>query len=442
MADYPTINLESQLIGRGLNPSSPSTTYTDFADRIAKNMRDQAQMEQALAEAKERTKQSRLTTTQKTEAAKLGVNPELTGLMTKEAARDHLELLIEAKKLKIAPETIAQWYDSLPAMVKASDVEDFLTSLTKSTGSLSARVYKDTAVMQDESGQDRMYNVSVRGDGTRTALYDPDTFDPLFPDELVEAYGPEEAKKKLSAGVRQLAGQEARFSTQRQMFDQKQWTAFEKSANVSNAPAARAIGQAAVNNMRAERALKLLNKGEDMSTNEYDIVVSDLAAIFKGGVPDIVSLEHQRYDTIQADLAKWKQYLTSQPAGVKTPEVRKRLKDVTMDVKDVDNEIIMRYIGSVSSAYKPYIQQDPERALDILNPAVRNMGIEDLTVADTKDLESALEKKIQAHIKKAVNSNDIPDSPAKTSEQSNASSDKKAALREKLGLGKKPSSGK
>lgn len=422
MADYPNISLESQLIGRGLNPSSPSTTYTDFADRIAKNMRDQAQMEQTLATAKETLKQSKLSGKQKEEAAALGVNPELAGLITKEAARDHLNLLVNAKKMKVAPELIEQWYNSLPAMVQADDVDKFVTALTKAGNTLSARVYKDTAVMQDENGQDRMYNVAVRGDGTRTELFDPETGSPVFPDIIEEAdeADKEEAKKILGRAKRQLAGQEARFTTQRQMFGERSWQKLQDKINTSNAPYARAIGQASVNNMRADRALTLLTKEGGLTKNEYDIVVSDLAAIFKGGVPDIVSLEHQRYATLKSRVNEIIQYALSKPEEISTPEIKARLEKITREVKEVDNDIILNYMDSVAAGYQPFIEADPERFARMINAALRNMKKPEIDLDVIKNME-----------KVPLGTKADEEKPVKDSSERE---DKKAALKKKLGL--------
>jgi len=155
---------------------------------------------------------------------------------------------------------------------------------------------------------------------------------------------------------------------------------------VSNAPAARAIGQAAVNNMRADRALKLLNK-DALTPNEYDVVVSDLAAIFKGGVPDVLSLEHQRYETLKGKVNEIIQYVTSNPSEVGTPEIKDRLLGITQDVKQIDNGIILNYMDSVAAGYEPYVKQNPERFARIVNAQLRNLGADEIDTSVIEDME-------------------------------------------------------
>jgi ribosomal protein L17 len=394
MADFPTIDLQSQLIARGLNPSSPATTYVDFATQLAKNQQEQLQMEQNLARAKELTTQSRIETKQKTAAEAAGYNPELITTMTKEQAKKQVEVAVQVRKLKIEQKLIDEWYDALPRLVKSTDVDNFIDSLSKSTGGLSVFSYtKDTVTMKDpKTGVDRVYNVAVRRlDGRRTHLYDPQTGAPVYPDivETAQEADKEEAQKILDRAEPQLAGAEARFTTARATRDIKNWITLGKEINVSNAPAARAIGQAAVNNMRADRALMLLEGKNELTKNEYDIIVSDLAAIFKGGVPDIVSLEHQRYGSLKSDATELMQYILSKPEEVNTPEIRNRLLKITREIKTVDNDIILNYMDSVGAGYEYLVQEDPKRFTRMVNAQLRNMKLPEV---DTSVIENMEEK--------------------------------------------------
>ena len=392
MADFPTIDLNSQLISRGLSTTAPASTYVDFATQLAKNQQEQMQMEQNLARARELTAQSKIETRQKTAAEAAGYNPELITTMTKDQAKKQVEVAVQVRKLKVEPELIDEWYDALPKLVKSTDVDNFIASLSKSTGGLSVFSFtKDTVTKKDpKTGVDRVYNVAVRRlDGRRTDLFDPQTGSPVFPDivETASEADKEEAQKILDRAESQMAGAEARFTTARATRDIKNWITLGKDINVSNAPAARAIGQAAVNNMRADRALMLLEGKNELTKNEYDIIVSDLAAIFKGGVPDIISLEHQRYSSLKSDANDLIQYVTSKPSEVGTPEIRNRLLKITKEVKTVDNDIILNYIDSVGAGYEYLVQEDPKRFTRMVNAQLRNMKLPEVDVSVIENME-------------------------------------------------------
>lgn len=373
MAENPTTDLRSALIGRGLDTNSPADTYIDFATKLAKNQQDQAQMESSLARAKELLSQEKIGTRQKTQAEAAGYNPELIGTMTKDQARAQVEAALALKKIKVNPEVLDKWYDSLPALVSNKDVEAFITSTAAPSTGLLGAYMKDTVTIDG-----KVYNQAIRRkDGKRTDKFDPLSGEPVFPDIAEDATNDEEKKEAnaiLARAERQEAGSQAKLGFARERFGELSWQKLQDKINVSNAPAARAIGQAAINNMRADRALELLNRPHGLTKGEYDIVSSDLAAIFKGGVPDVLSLEHQRYETLKGKLAGIEQYLTSSPSDIDTPEIKDRLKDVTLDVKSIDNSIILNYMDSVAAGYEPFVQADPARFGRMVNAQLRNLG--------------------------------------------------------------------
>lgn len=387
MADFPTIDLTSQLIGAGLNPNDPTKTSMDFASQIAKNWRDQAEMEQNLAAAKETLAQSKIATRQKTAAEAAGYNPELIGTMSKTQALESVKVALKIKKIKVDEDVLDEWYKQLPALVKSSDVEAFVNSLTKTTG---MNVWASTGTVKQYTEDDKMYNSFVRKDGKTAMVWDPQTGYPVYSnveDNMAIHDVPlEEAQRMIRDAVKQEAGQERRFSLMEATRDIKNWITLGKEINVSNAPAARAIGQAAVNNMRADRALMLLEGKNELTKNEYDIIVSDLAAIFKGGVPDIISLEHQRYSSLKSDANDIIQYVTSKPSEVGTPEIRNRLLKITNEVKTVDNNIILNYIDSVGAGYEYLVQENPKRFTRMVNAQLRNMKLPEVDESVIEDM--------------------------------------------------------
>lgn len=409
MAEFPTTNLQDRLIAAGLNPQNPADTYVDFADKIAKNIQDQQQMTQNLEKAKYMTRQAKVQTEQNEEAQKAGFNPDLIGTMTKDQAKTQVKAMLHIKGMKVPEETIEEWYNSLPPLVKTSDIEAFINSATRATTGSSFAFTSTT-----ESVGGKVYNVAVRRrDGKRTDLFDPETGSPVFPDIEDEATTPEEkeeAKIILARSEKQEAGTQARLGFFKERFAEMTWQKLQDKINTSNAPAARAIGQAAVNNMRADRALKLLDRSTGLTAGEYDIVSSDLAAIFKGGVPDVLSLEHQRYSTLAADFAKLKQYLLSRPEEIETEKIQERLKKITMEVKEIDNGIIMNYMDSVAAGYEPFIASDPARFGRMVNAQLRNLGQPGVDVSVIEDIkETPLSEAVKKPGEKPANKkNKVP----------------------------------
>jgi len=384
----PEIDLRSQLIGRGLDPNDPANTYVDFATKLAKNQQEQRQMEQNLARAGELTAQSKIETRQKTAAEAAGYNPELIGTMSKDQALESVKVALKIKKVKVDEDVLDEWYKQLPALVKSSDVEAFVNSLTKTSG---MNVWASTGTVKQYTEDGKMYNSFVRKDGKTAKVWDPLKGYPVYSsveDNMAIHDVPlEEAQRMIRDAVKQEAGQERRYGLIEDTRDIKNWITLGKDINVSNAPAARAIGQAAVNNMRADRALKLLKGKRELTKNEYEFVVSDLAAIFKGGVPDIVSLEHQRYDSIKADVTEVIQYITSKPQEVSTPKTRNRLLDITNEIKDVDNDIILNYMDSVAAGYDYLVKENPERFARMINAQLRNMKLPEIDTSVVDDMD-------------------------------------------------------
>lgn len=423
MAEYPEISLQSQLIGAGLNPNNPTSTYVDFATQMAKNAMEQKQMEENLARARLMTQQAQIQTTQAEKANIAGYNPQLMGTMSKDQAKAQVEAMLAIKKIKVAPEAIQAWYDSLPELVNSRDVESFITSATKTSGFSTFAFTKDTITKDG-----KIYNVAVRrADGKRTDLFDPETGEPVFPDIDTLATTPDEvaqAKAILERAKPQEAGAQAKLGFSKERFGEISWQKLQDKINVSNAPYARAIGQASVNNMRADRALELLDRDEKgLTKGEYDIVSSDLAAIFKGGVPDVVSLEHQRYETLKGKFAEIAQYVLSKPELINTPDIKERLKSVTQDVKSIDNAIILNYMDSVAAGYEPFIAADPARFARMVNAQLRNIGQPGVDISVIEDM-------------KKTPLRDVIDIKESKKSDTGTHEDKKAALRAKLGLGK------
>lgn len=412
MAEFPNIDLQSQLIARGLDVSNPTDTYIDFAQKIAENRQKQAEMETALKAAQLKFKQSK-------EAADKGFNPELVDMIPKEQALAQLNVILKAKKIKMDQALVDEWYATLPQLVNRKDIEAFATTAAKTPTGSSIFIRNLTKSMKDADGVMRVYNVAERrSDGVQTDRFDPETGQAVFPDIVENAETPEEkvqAQAMLDRAIPQLAGMESKYSTQRELDTKKSWKQLQKEINISNAPNARAIGMAAVNNVRAKRALTRLQTSK-VTPQDLEIVANDLAAIFKGGVPDIESQRHQRYLTIKGKVAEVAQFLLSKPAEMNVPEIVDRLKTITDELIDVDNAVISAYIDSVATGYEDYINQDPARFARMVNAqlrlmdkpeidlkAVENMDEVPISQATVDSLgESSAEKPVKSNKEKPV----------------------------------------
>lgn len=376
MADNFNINTtqEQANTARGLNPEGTRLGGFDISQVIAQNARQQQEHMQRIAEAKLRLKQRQ-------EAAAMGVNPEMGDYIPVEEA----VALLKANGVK--PEQVDEFVQALGDKQVVSRQALQAVILKKGgTGSLSLVGAKEGQPMQAEDGKwyrtwiKRTPELGIlmtdRVDENGTAVFraeNPDAYE--AGKTMLSIQDPKLAAVTKTANARTLMAEVGR---ERQT--ETSWQKLQKEINVSNAPAARAIGQAAVNNMRADRALKLLNK-KALTANEYDVVVSDLAAIFKGGVPDVLSLEHQRYETLKGDLNSLIQYVTSEPAEVGTPEVKDRLHGITQEVKEIDNGIILNYMDSVAAGYEPYIKANPDRFAKMVNAQLRNLGADEIDMS-------------------------------------------------------------
>ena len=107
--EFPTTNLNENLIGAGLNPSAPANTYVDFATQIAKNSMEQRQMEENLAKAKLMTQQAQIQTSQAQKANEAGYNPQLLNTMTPEQAVAQVKMIFAAKGTPIDENIIDEW---------------------------------------------------------------------------------------------------------------------------------------------------------------------------------------------------------------------------------------------------------------------------------------------------------------------------------------------
>lgn len=426
--EYPTISEQSQLIGAGLNPNAPATTYVDFATQMAKNQRDQAEMEQNLALAKQRVAQGIVTTQQMQEAQKRGVNPLLINMISRDQAKAYLDAIIEARKIKIDPKTIEAWYNTLPQMVNREDIEAFATTAAKTPtlGSSMLATGKPGTMTKDGVSYNTM-SILHNGNVVTATKRDPVDGIWIYPFMVEEATPEEKAEmqERADRAVEVKSGMQAKYDTQQDINTKRRWSQFQDKLNINTVPGARAAGMASINNVRAQRALTRL-QSTSVTQQDLEIVANDLAAIFKGGVPDIESQRHQRYPTLDGEFSKIAQFILSKPIEAELPEIVKRLRTITNELVDVDNTVLKNHLDSVVTGYEDLIKQDPARFARMVNAQLRQMGQPTINL---KVVENMDEVPISHAVVDSLEASSAEPKPTKESPEITA---KRDTLRKKL----------
>lgn len=367
------IDLNSQLVGRGLDTDHPQDTYVDFANNIVKNQQSQAAQEAAIARAQELAKQSKLDTAGQQEAADAGFNKDLIGTLTPEAAVAYVKAALAAKKITGADAAIDAWGAQLKAEgrpVPKSEVEDFLSRTAKPSthANVATPITADqdlkipngkSAVdiglenMTDANGKsvddktisdgtfyghvptDGMYSVEVSNDG-QVEQYVPAGKVPVDPQAKADAKSAADAEhawQKLNAAE----------------------DTFIKSARGNSVT--QSIG-------RAARALNELTTNETLTPQVLSYVQKDISGIFQGGVPPVTGMEAEDFTTtlqkINGLIAKYtgiQGYLQTDKLG----DQREYLLGLVSRLVESTTNILKSMIVSEAAAYEPIIHADPPR---------------------------------------------------------------------------------
>jgi len=186
----------------------------------------------------------------------------------------------------------------------------------------------------------------------------------------LEFYGPDKKMvDALPAGVRPMP-----FPTniQRQeqsdnkseismgLKDADRWGKLVDKVNVINASSRKAIGVAASSNMRADRLLATVNN-PNATSQDISNIVADIQAVYKGGVPDQVSMAHGDYRTFNRKLSETLTFITNKPQSARSPEVLKKLKDIALELKAVDNKVIKDNLDINAIGFEDLIKKDPDK---------------------------------------------------------------------------------
>lgn len=161
--------------------------------------------------------------------------------------------------------------------------------------------------------------------------------------------GKEERQKALTE-AKQKAG------------DEKFWATQLKEFNPNNTRRGTLLGQAALGNSRADRALVEIQKNPTSITPQLkSLITQDLAGIMQGGSPHVEALNAAGYNTLADQWANLKTKITGNPAKAEIPGIIAELKNVIQTIKSVDNKIIQSNADFFETANQEVIARNPQK---------------------------------------------------------------------------------
>jgi len=150
-----------------------------------------------------------------------------------------------------------------------------------------------------------------------------------------------------------------RLEQQEDQWTEGQWQKLLTQVNPLTAGSRKVVGVAGSANMRADRALVLLEK-PNITPQEYKLITVDVAGIMKAGVPDMEEVRTTQFKNIQSEWAKLQQ-LSGDASAINTPSVRQKYKEIISGLKQIDQRIITKNLGLEAVGFEKIIGDDPPR---------------------------------------------------------------------------------
>jgi hypothetical protein len=150
------------------------------------------------------------------------------------------------------------------------------------------------------------------------------------------------------------------LSPKQKQWDEQHWPALVKLMNPLTASSRGAVGVAASSNMRADRALERLNDPKVMPDEIQRLVVTDIMAIMKGGVPDAEQLRAGLLKTFGQELQTRLQHWSDNPQQYNNQAVKEQLKRIVLGLKQIDNNVINQNAGMGAASYIGLIGRHPD----------------------------------------------------------------------------------
>jgi hypothetical protein len=335
----------------------------NFYNNIAQQSARQKQDEQRIAEARERIKQARLESTQKQEAADLGVNPELKDYLTV----DEAVALLKANGLK--QEVIDAFVSSLgdKEVVSRQALQAVILKKGGAGGSLALVGAGEGKPVQDpidgkfyQTWKKRLPDLGM----VWTDRMNENNV-PVFLQEDPEGYATGHKLESIEGqrlAVSKMTGEARKTLAEQKVAQNKiqNWLTLEKRVNPNSAAGQNALGLSGKANQRADRAFGLLAIPETTWEDMHAIVT---AGILTGGVPQMPTIEDQNIGkSIAERWSKLASFVTGHRTEGTVPlKYRQQLFDRIKEIKNVDNEIIDKQLGMVEVAAEDVIKQDQQR---------------------------------------------------------------------------------
>lgn len=433
MADNQT-SLNENLIAAGLNPSNPTGTYVDFAEQIAKNQQEQASQEQALALAKEHVAQAKLQTKQGAEADAAGVNPLLMDVMTPEQAVAYLKLILKEKGMEISEDDIDTWAKTLKGPINRQVVETFANRFARQT------THAGTPAKFDKTDKlDIPEGMTAKDMGLVADPSDPQ-IGHVPEDGMYSVLFDNEGKiKRFIPAGKEAADPTLKLNAKAAESTEKQWQKLDKEINTAFKTRSGGLGSLSTAIFRSVRAINTINSTKNLTAQDLANISQDIAGVFQGGAPTVVTAKDNDYSTIFTNLADtFRKYTGIMPHfGTKgvLQDTKAKLLQVCVDLRDSATANIKKYIESEEPAFKQIIDESPERWDQMqekkLSFITSGLLLPSYSKADPSVGASPLNITGMDQAEPAKDPNEKPAGKVEGSKD-----DKKAALRKKLGLDK------
>ena len=174
---------------------------------------------------------------------------------------------------------------------------------------------------------------------------------------------------RLSASNAAALGNEKRKENaadlKQKQLDEKAFFLLDRLANPTTAMRGSALGMAGQNNLRADRAIGVLKNPAGMTTQDKDMVTTDLAGIMQGGVPHEQELRSQGYGTYWDNFKVLSQKILQKPALLDQPEIKAKLLDAVKTLKEADNRIIENNLSTLEASHADLINRNPDKWLNM-----------------------------------------------------------------------------
>lgn len=184
-------------------------------------------------------------------------------------------------------------------------------------------------------------------------------------DTMMKAAASKDAREMSVAAMKEARAnaqqqKDIALSEKEDQFNQRRWERFGAAVNPMNAGSRKALGVAAINNMRADRLLTTASNKE-LTSQDYAAMIADLQGIYKGGVPDQEMMRHGDYTSIQRSAGALLGKIKGNPQAINTPEIRDHLVRLTRELKDVDNKAINDNLGFNRVIFDELEKSDPAK---------------------------------------------------------------------------------